>query len=180
MLLDNVKCIDGSPAGYYVDSTSSSKWVFWLEGGGACFTEADCQKRAKSVYKFLVKLGVPKTKLVYKGYGEDRPIMDNDSDEGRAANRRVEFVILKQSTDSARGAEPPAVAPAFPTGGAKPKCDDLVIDSAKNCCTRCGGRWAPEPLAPVDPMNSCLMDKPTGTNCLVTCISAAPVPTNCE
>ena len=54
------------------------------------------EKRAKSVLKYLVKLGVPSTQLDYKGYGEDKPIMENDTAEGRAKNRRVDFVILKQ------------------------------------------------------------------------------------
>ena len=61
VLLDNVKCLDGSPAGYYVDGTASSKWVFWLEGGGACFTEADCEQRARTALGSSTK---------WKGFGQ--------------------------------------------------------------------------------------------------------------
>lgn len=53
--------------------------------------------RAASVLKWLVNEGkVDASRLVSKGYGETRPIDTNDTDAGRANNRRVEFVILKQ------------------------------------------------------------------------------------
>ncbi len=54
------------------------------------------EKRAKAVYKRLISLGVPKDRLTFKGYGEDNPIADNGNAEGRATNRRVEFIIVKQ------------------------------------------------------------------------------------
>ena len=44
----------------------------------------------------LVKAGVEKSRLVAKGYGPDKPIADNESEEGRDQNRRVEFNIVKQ------------------------------------------------------------------------------------
>ena len=50
-LLDGVKCLDGSPALYFIGNDAGadrSKYVFWLEGGGACAHEADCKLRAKS------------------------------------------------------------------------------------------------------------------------------------
>ena len=47
--LPNAKCIDGSPAAYYIARNSSSNsWVVWLEGGGMCQSVSDCQQRAKS------------------------------------------------------------------------------------------------------------------------------------
>ncbi|WP_281950801.1 OmpA family protein [Nitrosophilus kaiyonis] len=48
------------------------------------------QKRAKAVYDELIKLGIEKDRLSYKGYGETMPIADNSTEEGRAQNRRVE------------------------------------------------------------------------------------------
>jgi len=49
------------------------------------------QKRAAAVKAYLVKLGVNPDRLKTEGYGEDRPIADNDTPEGRTLNRRVQF-----------------------------------------------------------------------------------------
>ncbi len=50
-------------------------------------------KRAKAVMQHLIKKGkIGKGRLAYKGWGEEKPIDTNLTDEGRAANRRVEFV----------------------------------------------------------------------------------------
>jgi outer membrane protein OmpA-like peptidoglycan-associated protein len=53
------------------------------------------QARADSVMKYLIKKGVTPERLEAKGYGETMPIADNSTPEGRAKNRRVEFVITK-------------------------------------------------------------------------------------
>lgn len=53
-------------------------------------------KRAASAVDYLVKEeGVDKRRLEWKGYGKQRPLVPNDSDENRALNRRVEFSILE-------------------------------------------------------------------------------------
>lgn len=49
--------------------------------------------RAKAAYDYLVKKGVPPTRLEYKGFGAEQPIADNKTDEGRALNRRTEILI---------------------------------------------------------------------------------------
>jgi OOP family OmpA-OmpF porin len=49
--------------------------------------------RAKSVYEYLIKQGVPSDKIKYFGFGETKSISDNDSEEGRKNNRRVEFKL---------------------------------------------------------------------------------------
>ena len=52
-------------------------------------------ERAKSVRNYLVKAGINSDRLQAKGYGETQPVADNDTEEGRKANRRTEFVILE-------------------------------------------------------------------------------------
>ena len=52
------------------------------------------QQRADAVKDQLVKLGVDGARLTPKGYGESKPVSDNTSLEGKANNRRVEFVKL--------------------------------------------------------------------------------------
>ncbi|MAY79741.1 MAG: hypothetical protein CL930_03055 [Deltaproteobacteria bacterium] len=54
------------------------------------------QSRADAVKDALVSKGVAASSLDAVGFGEMRPIDNNDSDDGRAANRRVEFIIVDQ------------------------------------------------------------------------------------
>lgn len=53
------------------------------------------ERRAQSVVDYLVENGIDKDNLVAKGYGEDKPVATNETPEGRAKNRRVEFEILE-------------------------------------------------------------------------------------
>ncbi|MBX3227610.1 MAG: OmpA family protein [Labilithrix sp.] len=52
--------------------------------------------RAASVVKWLVKKGIAADRLTSKGYGQDRPMSENTTEEGRRENRRVEFHIESQ------------------------------------------------------------------------------------
>jgi outer membrane protein OmpA-like peptidoglycan-associated protein len=62
-------------------------------------TDADNQilseRRAAAVYSYLISNSVEISRLSYKGFGEMRPIADNDTPEGRRINRRVQFKILR-------------------------------------------------------------------------------------
>lgn len=49
------------------------------------------QKRAEAVLAYMVKRGVAADRLTAVGYGDERPIADNNTSAGRAQNRRVEF-----------------------------------------------------------------------------------------
>lgn len=55
------------------------------------------EARAKSVVDYLISQGIDKKRLEYKGYSFTQPIADNNTEEGRSKNRRVEFKVL--STD---------------------------------------------------------------------------------
>lgn len=52
------------------------------------------EDRAKAVLVALAERGVDVSTLKATGYGEDKPIADNDSEEGRESNRRIEFTLI--------------------------------------------------------------------------------------
>ena len=52
------------------------------------------QNRARAVLDRLVSLGVPALRLSSRGEGEANPVADNNSDAGRAANRRIDFHLV--------------------------------------------------------------------------------------
>ena len=53
------------------------------------------QNRAKSVKNYLISKGVKEENLTYLGFGDSKPISDNETEEGRALNRRTSFKILE-------------------------------------------------------------------------------------
>lgn len=53
------------------------------------------ERRAKRVYDYLVAHGIPASRLTWQGHGESMPIVSNDTDAGRARNRRVELRVGK-------------------------------------------------------------------------------------
>jgi len=50
--------------------------------------------RAKSVAGYLISKGIDAKRLTWKGFGASKPIADNNTEEGKALNRRTEFVIM--------------------------------------------------------------------------------------
>lgn len=65
--------------------------------GAIAVNQSLSQARAEAVVQALVARGVPQEKLVPVGYGPTRPIGANDTDEGRAKNRRVQFEIVERA-----------------------------------------------------------------------------------
>ena len=49
------------------------------------------QRRAQSVVDYLSSRGVENSNMIAKGFGEEQPVADNETTEGKAANRRVEL-----------------------------------------------------------------------------------------
>lgn len=71
--------------GGHTDSTGSEK-----------ANQKISEKRAESAKKYIEdKYNIPSDRMVVKGYGSSKPIADNNTKEGRAKNRRVEFKIIK-------------------------------------------------------------------------------------
>jgi len=52
------------------------------------------EKRAKSVYHYLIENEISPSRIHFKGYGASKPVETNDTPEGRAANRRTEIEVL--------------------------------------------------------------------------------------
>lgn len=62
--------------------------------GSDAYNQGLSERRANAVKDYLVGKGVTATRLTARGYGESRPVASNDTDAGRAENRRVELIVL--------------------------------------------------------------------------------------
>ncbi len=60
--------------------------------GSAAYNKDLSLRRARAVARYLLKQGVPAYRMRYAGMGEEKPIASNATEEGRAKNRRVEFI----------------------------------------------------------------------------------------
>ncbi|HNW97563.1 MAG TPA: OmpA family protein [Bacteroidales bacterium] len=63
---------------------------------GTDFNMTLSENRAKSVYDYIAGKGIDAARLSYKGFGLTQPVASNDTEQGRAKNRRTEFVITEK------------------------------------------------------------------------------------
>lgn len=63
--------------------------------GDAASNQKLSERRAQAIVDKMVELGVSRSRLVPVGKGESEPIANNDTEEGRTKNRRVEFVVIQ-------------------------------------------------------------------------------------
>jgi OmpA-OmpF porin, OOP family len=61
--------------------------------GESGFNQTLSEKRAQAVTDYLVKAGLPANRFTPTGYGSTQPVASNDTDEGKAQNRRIDFVV---------------------------------------------------------------------------------------
>lgn len=64
--------------------------------GDVNYNTALSQKRADAVRDALVKAGIDPKRITSKGYGDTQPVAPNDTDEGKAQNRRTEFIVVSR------------------------------------------------------------------------------------
>lgn len=62
--------------------------------GSDSYNQRLSESRAKAVADYLISKGISERRLQYRGYGKSKPIDTNETEEGRAKNRRVEFKIM--------------------------------------------------------------------------------------
>lgn len=64
--------------------------------GSDDYNQTLSQGRSEAVVNYVISQGIDSYRLTAHGYGESKPIDTNDSDDGRANNRRVEFTVMKK------------------------------------------------------------------------------------
>lgn len=79
----------------YESLSRHEDWSILIEGhtdnvGYAALNLELSYDRARAVYFYLIKKGIPKERLDFKGYGSNKPVAPNDTEENRKKNRRVE------------------------------------------------------------------------------------------
>jgi OmpA-OmpF porin, OOP family len=84
------------------------EWRFEVQGhtdnvGAKGTNQTLSEQRAKAVVAWLTRNGVDASRLEAKGLGDTKPVAGNDSDEGRAKNRRVELRKLNEEQEPGAG-----------------------------------------------------------------------------
>lgn len=110
--------------------------------GGDDYNQKLSEERAQSVMAYLTEHGIAADRMTAVGYGETQPVADNDTDEGRELNRRVELKITNaastststapMATDTAMPSDPmmPADQQAMPADAAAPATPEAAMPAA--------------------------------------------------
>ncbi len=91
--------------------------------GTEIYNERLSVRRAEAVFRYLVNRGIAPERMEVVGYGESKPVASNDTEEGRAQNRRVELHVA--NPPAGRGAYI-APSPVEPPSVDVPAADDDV------------------------------------------------------
>jgi outer membrane protein OmpA-like peptidoglycan-associated protein len=73
--------------------------------GPRAFNQKLSERRAARVYQYLVDNGIDKARLSTVGFGLDNPVADNETEEGRSQNRRIDFVITQNADEEIKQEE---------------------------------------------------------------------------
>ncbi len=63
--------------------------------GSDAYNQGLSERRTAAVVNYLVGKGIDSSRLMAAGYGESRPVASNDTDDGRAQNRRVDLIVAE-------------------------------------------------------------------------------------
>ena len=92
--------------------------------GSAAYNKTLSKNRANSVAQWMVNHGVDSSLLAVEGFGQEKPIDTNDTEAGRANNRRVEFHILSAAPETPVKLKAKAIGSTHKPGPGNPKPTD--------------------------------------------------------
>ena len=104
----------------YSDSKGSEKYNLMLS-----------EKRATIVKKYLVTQGANESQLEAKGYGEIEPIADNNTEAGRAKNRRVALSVIKDKVKVLEVEEQEIIDVTLPEDSSSQVIDESATDAER-------------------------------------------------
>lgn len=90
------------------------------------------QARANSVLNALISRRVVSVDFTAKGYGEAEPIADNETEEGREANRRIAFKLIDTTADATPDGDPDARTGTAPETGAETETETETAPEETN------------------------------------------------
>ncbi len=128
--------------------------------GPAALNKKLSADRAASVVKWLIAHGIDKSRLTSAGFGPDRPIRDNSTEEGRRHNRRVEFHIEGSAASTTSTTTPPPATTTTTATTPKPPVPPATTAATtpKPPVPPATSATAPKPPAP--PASSATAPKP--------------------